>query len=145
MGKVKLNYDVRGVRYLYFFVPGLGTAVVSLEPSVEGISEQGIYQDGELTVRVGEHTLNLTGVESLVNDKGKQPAHLYVRLDRNSWRLSRSPMLGFGAAAQSPYEWPGALAVQPSPEDAGQVSLPVPPSLLPRKVAYQVPASAPSR
>ncbi len=142
VGKVKLNYDVRGASYLYFFVPGLGTAVVSLEPSAEGVLEPGTYHDGELTMRAGDHTLNLTGVESLVDDKGKQPGPLYVRLDRNAWRLSRGPMLGFGAASQAPYEWPGAMPSQPVAAEAGEATLPVPPALLPRTVAYKVPASA---
>ncbi len=142
VGKVKLNYDVRGASYLYFFAPGLGTAVVSLEPSQDGVSAPGAYHDGELTMRVGEHTFNLTGVESLVDDKGKQPGQLYVRLDRSAWRLSRGPMLGFGAASQAPYEWPGALPTQPAATAAGEGTLAVPPNLLPRKVAYHVPAAA---
>ncbi len=143
VGKVKLNYDVRGASYLYFFVPGLGTAVVSLEPSGEGVPEPGAYHDGELTMRAGEHTLNLTGVESLVDDKGKQPGRVYVRLDRSSWRLSRAPMLGFGTVSQAPYEWPGALPSQTAATGTGEATLPVPPNLLPRKVAYQAPAPTP--
>lgn len=143
VGKVQLNYDVKGANYLYLFVPGVGTALVSLAPSTDAVSVPAAYHDGELTLRIGDHTLNLTGVESLVNDNGKTPAKVFVLLDRESWKLNHTPMLGFGMTAKAPYEWPGALPQQadadPQPE---VVRLPVPVSLLPRKVSYQVPAAA---
>ena len=139
VGKVQLNYDVRAAGYLYLFVPGVGTALLSLAPSPDAVSMPAAYKDGELTVRAGDHTLNLTGVESLVDDRGKPPTKLYVRLDRGSWGLSRTPMVGFGTVNDAPYEWPEAQR----PESAEDSPLPVPASLLPRKLAFQVPAAAP--
>ncbi len=132
VGKVRLNYDVQGVGYLYLFMPGVGTALVSLAPSAEAVSVPAGYHDGEITVRVGEHTFNITGIESLVNDRGKEPAVLYVQLDRGAWKLGRTPMVGFGSTIQAPYEWPGALSVPAVAAEADTPSLPVPASLLPR-------------
>lgn len=142
VGKVKLNYDIKAANYVYLFVPGVGTALVSLAPSDDAVWVPGAYRDGQLTMHVAGHTLNLTGVEALVNDKGKEPLKVYVRLDRESWKLSRTPMMGFGSTGLAPYEWPGALslAASASPADAGVA--PVPASLLPRTVSYQVPATA---
>lgn len=142
VGKVQLNYDVKAANYLYLFVPGVGTALVSLAPSHDSISVPAAYHDSELTFRVAGHTLNLTGVESLVNDKGKTPTALYVQLDRESWKLNRTPMIGFGNTAMAPYQWPGALPEQLSAQP-DEAAAPAPPkSLLPRTVAYRVPAAA---
>lgn len=138
VGKVRLNYDVKAANYLYLFVPGVGTALVSLAPSADAVWMPAAYRNGQLTLRVAEHTLNLTGIESLVNDRGKEPASLYVRLDRSAWRLGRTPMVGFGTTTQAPYEWPGALAAPAVAADNDAAPVPVPTSLLPRPVAYQV-------
>ncbi len=142
VGKVRLNYDVNAASYFYLFMPGVGTALVSLAPSLDTVSVPAAYHDGQLTVRVAEHTFNVTGIESLVNERGKEPATIFVTLNRSAWRLGRTPMLGFGTAVQAPYEWPGAL---PTPAVAAaaadEAHLPVPASLLPRPGAYQVTAN----
>lgn len=143
VGKVQLNYDIKGANFLYLFVPGVGTALVSLEPATDAISVPAACHDSELTLHIDGHRLNLTGVESLVNDKGKEPANVYVRLDPESWKLNRTPMVGFGMTAAAPYEWPGALPAQAVTAHTVETApLPVPVSLLPRTVAYQVPATA---
>lgn len=136
VGKVRLNYDVKAARYFYLFMPGVGTALVSLAPSGDAVSVPAAYKDGQLTVRVAEHTFNVTGIESLVNDQGKEPATLFVTLNRNAWRLSRTPMVGFGTAMQAPYQWPGVLpASAVAAADSDEGTLPVPASLLPRPAA----------
>lgn len=140
VGKVRLNYDVKAASYFYLFMPGVGTALVSLAPSTDAVSVPAAYHDGQLTVRVAGHTFNLTGIESLVNDSGKEPAALYVTLNREAWRLSRRPMVGFGNAVQAPYEWPGALPTPPT-TDAKEMPAPVPSNLLPRPTTYPVAAN----
>ncbi len=142
VGKVRLNYDVKAASYFYLFMPGVGTALVSLAPSADAVSMPAAYHDGQLTVRVADHVFNVTGIESLVNDRGKEPAGMFVTLNRNAWKLGRTPMIGFGTAVQAPYEWPGAL---PTPAvtaaEADDAHLPVPASLLPRPGAYRVTAN----
>ena len=143
VGKVQLNYDVKAANYLYLFVPGVGTALVSFAPSADAISVPAAFHDSELTVHIAGHTLNLTGVESLVNDKGKAPAEIYVRLDSESWNLSRTPMMGFGSTSMAPFQWPGSLREQPTTAQSEQPIAPAPPkSLMPRTVAFQVPATS---
>lgn len=142
VGKVRLNYDVKAASYLYLFMPGVGTALVSLSPSSGAVSVAAAYHEGQLTVRVADHTLNVTGIESLVNDRGGEPAVLFVSLDRSAWKLGRTPMVGYGRTAQAPFEWPDA---SPLPVMAGaaadEAPAPVPASLLPRHAVYRVPQS----
>lgn len=141
VGKVRLNYDVKAASYLYLFVPGVGTALVSLSPASGAVSVPAAYHEGQLTVRVADHTLNVTGIESLVNDRGAEPAVLFVSLDRGAWKLGRTPMVGYGGATQAPFEWPGALPMTAAAAgaEADEAAAPVPASLLPRRVGYSVP------
>jgi hypothetical protein len=125
VAKVQLNYDVEAARYLYFFVPGVGTAVVSAVAPADAVSVQAKLHDNELSFTADTHRFNLTGV-ALVNNKGVQPALLYVRLDRAAWRLNRQAMMGYGILAEAPYQWPGAL---PPVEERANHVLPI--SLLP--------------
>ncbi len=133
VAKVQLNYDINGARYVYLFVPGLGTALLSSAADPDAVVSQAALKDGELSFTTGEHHFKLTGI-ALANNKGKQPEHLYVKLDRAAWQLNRRPMVGYGNMAQLPYQWPGALAVspaQPAAEESEVVVPPVPASLLP--------------
>ena len=142
VGKVRLNYDVKAASYFYLFMPGVGTALVSLAPSADAVSMPAAYHNGQLTVRVADHTFNVTGIESLVNDRGKEPAGMFVTLNRNAWRLGRTPRIGFGTATQAPYEWPGVLPTPAAAATAAdEAHLPVPASLLPRPEAYQMTAN----
>ena len=128
VAKIRLNYDVQGSKYLYLFVPGVGTALVSVTPNADALTTPATLQGGALTFSADGHHFSLTGV-SLGNDKGQSPAHLYVRLDRSAWRLSRTAMVGFGNRPELPYEWPGALPTEQ--EQESQSVPPVPASLLP--------------
>ena len=78
-----------------------------------------------------------------MDDRGKEPSALYVRLDRGSWRLARTPTVGFGSAVLAPYEWPGALPPAASTAQTDAPSLPVPASLLPRLAAPQTTSAFP--
>ena len=129
--KVQLNYDVNGVHFLYLFVPGVGTAVVSTTPDPDAVAEEATYKGTELSFKVGDHRFTLTGV-TLATDKGGAPSQLFVTLDRSAWRLNRQPMIGFGNAHQLPYVWPGALAPQTASQtEETRIAPPVPAVLLP--------------
>ena len=131
VAKVQLNYDFNGVGFLYLFVPGVGTAVISAAPAHDAVTTEAALKDGELFFTVGEHTFKLTGV-ALASDRGTVPAHLYARLDRGAWKLGRQPMVGFGNLAAMPYQWPGALPAAPAAHtEETEVIPPVPASLLP--------------
>ncbi len=142
VAKLQLNYDVDGARYLYMFVPGVGTAVISSTADPDTVTTQAGLRENELNFAVGDHRFKLTGI-ALANNKGHVPEHLYVKLDRTAWHLNRHPMVGFGSVSQMPYQWPGALASTPTPEqvEESQVIPPLPASLLPSTRSV-VPAQA---
>ncbi len=62
VAKVQLNYDVDGANFLYLFVPGVGTAVVSAAPAADAVMARATVRDGELRFRAGEHQFALTGI-----------------------------------------------------------------------------------
>lgn len=136
--KVKLNYDVNGVSFLYLFVPGVGTAVVSVVADPQAVAIEAKLHEDLLSFAVGEHRFTLSGV-ALASNKGTAPAHLYVKLDRTAWQLSHRPMVGFGNLAEAPYVWPGALpaAAAQAQAEAVPAAPPVPANLLPSKKAVQ--------
>ncbi|MGI4828703.1 MAG: hypothetical protein ACRYFU_11015 [Janthinobacterium lividum] len=128
VAKIQLNYDVQGANFMYLFVPGIGTAVVSISPEPDALMTSAALQDDELTFTVDGHHFGLTGV-TLANDRGVVPANLYVHLDRAAWHLSRLPMVGFGDRAELPYVWPGALP--PEHAEESEAIPPIPATLLP--------------
>ncbi len=142
--KVQLNYDVNGVKFLYMFVPGVGTAVVSATSDPDAVTTEATLKGTELSFKVGDHRFTLSGV-ALASDKGTAPAHLFVKLDRSAWGLNRQPMIGFGNMDQAPYLWPGALLQKQdaSQSEEAHIAPPVPAVLLPSAKPI-VPALAPS-
>lgn len=141
VAKLRLNYDVNGAHYLYLFVPGVGTAVLSLSADPDSIVAEARLHDNELAFAVGDHHFKLTGV-ALSDGKNEAPTHLYVRLDRAAWHLNRQAMVGFGDVAQLPYAWPGALPA-PAPAEESRVIPPVPVTLLPSTTTVQPATTAP--
>ena len=129
VAKVHLNYDVQGSSYMYLFVPGIGTAVLSMSADGKAVITPATLHMDELTFTVDGHHYNLSGV-SMAGENGKAPAHLYVRMDRAAWHLNRTPMVGFGNRAELPYEWPGALP--PELTEDSRDAPPLPPSVLPK-------------
>ena len=130
VAKVRLNYDVKGSTYMYLFVPGVGTAIISMAPDGTALFSPATLHTNELTFDMDGHNFNLSGV-SLAGKEGQPPAHMYVRMDHMAWHLSRTAMVGFGNRAERPYEWPGALPTQSAEEESLAVP-PVPASLLPK-------------
>ena len=139
VAKVHLNYDIHGATFLYLFVPGVGTAVISAAPMQAALATPVALHLDELTFVVDNHRFMLTGV-SMATATGQTPSHLYVHLDRSAWHLNRLPMVGYGDRAELPYQWPGALPADQASDQANESEAvpPIPASLLPRTV----PASA---
>ena len=128
VAKVRLNYDVNGANYMYLFLPGIGTAVISIGPDGKAVFSPVTLHQDELTFSVDGHQFNLSGVD-LDTGGGNHPAHLFVHLDRSAWHVKKTPAVGFGNRAEMPYEWPGALKPQLTEESLD--APPVPASLLP--------------
>jgi hypothetical protein len=103
--KVKLNYSIDKAGYMYFFVPGTGTAVVSLSPMGDSFKVKNAFDGDKLTFTAEGHQFELTSKDGL---GGKND--VYVHFDRSTMAIARTPRFGFGDTTQAPYEWPASKA-----------------------------------
>ena len=107
--KVQLNYDIKNAGYMYFFVPGTGTAIVSLVNMSGSVLEKDAFRGNTLKFSVGGHDFDLTSETSLVGgEKGRGKMDAYVRLDHTTPSLDRYPEMGYGMTTKAPYVWPTA-------------------------------------
>lgn len=118
--KVKLNYRIDKAGYMYFFVPGMGTAIVSISPMPDSFKVKNAFDGSKLTFTAEGHRFELTSKDEIA---GKNDA--YIHFDHSTIALARTPRMGFGDTTQAPYEWP---ASRPSPMDK-EAHLVQPPAL----------------
>jgi hypothetical protein len=132
VAKVQLNYDIQRAGYLYFFVPGMGTAVVSRAPIADAERVANAFDGKTLTFVAGGHTFELSSKDSLLaKNKGKS-TDVYVRVDRSAMAVGRYPRMGFGDVADSPYVWPLSAPAERDREAHVVPPPPLPTSVLPR-------------
>jgi hypothetical protein len=132
VAKVHLNYSIKDQGYLYFFLPGSGTAIVSLSKMSGAVREKAAIHGSTLTVLAGSHTFQLSCAGKLLDGEGK--ATVYVRFDPETALLDRNPMMGFGNDLQAPYKWPVSRAEPKSGLNEAHFvpPPPVPVNLLPK-------------
>jgi hypothetical protein len=142
VAKVHLNYDIKHVGYLYFYVPGVGTAIVTRMPMSGAVRVKDAFRGSNLAFSVGGHSFQLSSEADLLSDsennekaekkdKGEKE-DAYVWLDTKTTVLDRNPMMGFGNTTEAPYVWP-LSEVQPKDTSAHFVQPPpMPVSVLPR-------------
>jgi hypothetical protein len=118
---------------MYFFVPGVGTAVVSLAPLADGVKVPDAFDGEKLAFDVDGHSVELSNEGSLLA-KRKNKADVYVRLDRSALAVSRYPRMGYGDTTQPPYVWPLS---NPEPASKEKVAYVVTPPPLPKSVLPQ--------
>lgn len=123
-GKAELNYDIKDLKYIYLYAPGVGTVVVSNAAFPGAVEEKGAFEGNTLTVTVTGHTLQLASEKQLL---GKKPEAAFVALDPNFLLPSKYPVVGYGELRKAPYVWPGAKR---NSEVAGAVKPPPTPSSL---------------
>jgi hypothetical protein len=146
VAKVQLNYEIERSGYLYFFVPGVGTAVVSMAPLADGAKVPDGFDGEKLAFAVDGHSIELSSDSNLLaKRRSKAKADVYVRLDRSTLAVSRTPEMGFGDTMEAPYVWPLS---NPEPMAKAKVEYvvtppPMPKSVLPRTVETAS-AAAPS-
>jgi hypothetical protein len=104
-GKAALNYEIKDLKYLYFYVPGIGTTVVSNEPFPGAVEQKHAFDDKTLTVSVGEHVVQLSSDKRLL---GKVPESAFVRVDKTFVVPTKFPVMGYGPIRVAPYAWPGS-------------------------------------
>jgi hypothetical protein len=137
VAKVQLNYEIERSGYMYFFVPGVGTAVVSMAPLADGAKVPDGFDGEKLAFAVDGHSIELSSDSTLLpKRKSKAKADIYVRLDRSTLAVSRTPEMGFGDTTEAPYVWPLS---NPEPMSKAKVEYvvtppPMPKSVLPRTV-----------
>jgi hypothetical protein len=137
VAKVQLNYDIERSGYMYFFVPGIGTAVVSMAPIADGVKAPDAFDGEKLAFAVDGHSIELSSEGNLLaKRKNKAKADVYVRLDRSTVAVSRTPQMGFGDTTEPPYVWPLSNPEPASKEKVEYVVTPppMPKSVLPRTV-----------
>jgi hypothetical protein len=141
VGKAQMNYDIHQA-YLYFTVPGVGTAIVSQTRFLNALPQKGAFHGNVLTVTVNGHVVELTSDAPLLKEK---TAEAWVNVDP-LFGAAQFPQMGFGDTTQRPYVWPGSktvkaqsshayvkapplpMALRPKPEVASSYTVVVPPS-----------------
>jgi len=104
-GKAALNYEIKDLKYVYFYVPGIGITVVSNDPFPGAVEQKNAFDDKTLTVTVGEHVIQLTSDNRML---GKKPESAFVRVDKNFTVPTKFPVMGYGPIRVAPYAWPGS-------------------------------------
>jgi len=104
-GKAALNYEIKDLKYVYFYVPGIGTTIVSNDPFPGAVEQKRAFDDKTLTVTVGEHVVQLSSDKRML---GKAPASAFVRVDKNFTVPTKFPVMGYGPIRVAPYAWPGS-------------------------------------
>ena len=132
VAKVQLNYDIERSGYMYFFVPGVGTAVVSMAPLVDGAKVADAFDGEKLAFSVDGHSIELSSASNLLGRHKKADA--YVRMDHSTVAISRTPRMGYGDTTASPYMWPLSNPELASKEKVDYVVTPppTPKSMLPQ-------------
>src|SRR5271156_2476133 len=105
IGKAALNYEIKDLKYVYFYVPGIGTTVVSNDPFPGAVEQKHAFDDKTLTVTVGDHVLQLSSDNRLL---GKTPESAFVLVDKNFVVPTKFPVMGYGPIRVAPYAWPGS-------------------------------------
>jgi hypothetical protein len=103
--KAALNYEIKDLKYIYFYVPGIGTTVVSNDPFPGAVEEKHAFDDKTLTVTVFEHVLQLSSENRLL---GKTPESAFVLIDKSFSVPTKFPVMGYGPIRVAPYSWPGS-------------------------------------
>lgn len=134
VAKVQLNYEIQRTGYMYFFVPGMGTAIVSLAPMPDAEKVKNAFEGSTLRFTADGHTFELTSKDNLLT-KDKSRTDVYVLLDRSALAIGRYPRMGYGNSPEAPYQWP-LSGLPEKDKDAHLVAPPpLPRSVLPQTVA----------
>jgi hypothetical protein len=104
-GKAALNYEIKDFKYVYFYIPGIGTTVVSNAPFPGAVEQKRAFDDKTLTVTVNDHIVQLTSDQRLL---GKVPESAFVLVDKTFSAHTKFPVMGYGPIRVAPYMWPGS-------------------------------------
>ncbi len=128
-GKARMNYDIADLKFLYIYVPGIGTTIVSQSPFPGAKEQQGAFDGSSLRVTVDGHPIEVASEKRLLGEKAQSA---WVMVDRDFMLPSKFPVFGYGSATKAPYSWPGSKQDAASAGDVHPPPLPadVMPTLL---------------
>ena len=128
VGKAQLNYNV-DQHFLYFTVPGVGTAIVAQQRFMNALPQKDAFHGSVLTIQVNGHTVELTNSGPLVAGK---TAEAWVAIDPLYGAGIPFPQMGFGDTIARPYVWPGAKSTKPEKNSVTAIAPPLPVSVRPK-------------
>ncbi len=99
--KTAVDLQISRFHYLYIYVPGSGTAVISERPFAGAREQKAAFHGNTLTVLAGDRRLQLTASNRL---RGTHAA--FVRFDHGMGPGTRVPAVSFGDGAMVPAIWP---------------------------------------
>jgi hypothetical protein len=160
IGKAELNYTIPDFKFIYLYVPGLGTVIVSNVQFPGGTLQKDAFRNNSLKLNIEDHDLELASDRQIIGKQG-HPLPAYIEVDRDFRLPSKFPAVGFGTTTAAPYAWPGAkrntqlagtIKPPPTPKNLlpaellakcpdGQMRMPAPP-VLPGEVAPEQPCVA---
>jgi hypothetical protein len=135
-GKAALNYEIKDLKFIYFYVPGIGTTVVSKDPFPGAVEQKHAFDDKTLSVTVGEHVLQLSSDTRLL---GKAPESAFVLVDKSFLVPTKFPVMGYGPIRVAPYAWPGSKSNQEDTKGIAEAP-PLPIDLRPTLLLQPCPA-----
>jgi hypothetical protein len=98
--KSGLSYRVADLRYMYVYVPGTGTTIISERPFGGAEEQRGAFRGRTLTVSAGGNRLQLTAANRM-----RWSHSAFVRFEAGAGAGARTPQIGFGEAALAPAVW----------------------------------------
>jgi hypothetical protein len=110
IAKADLNFQILDLQFLYIWVPGMGTAIVSNHPFSGSKMQLDALSGSIMTIKADDHQLQLAGDRDMLGGKKPKPLTLYVSVDRTYQHGSIYPEFGYGNTPKAPYNWPGTLA-----------------------------------
>jgi hypothetical protein len=121
--KADLNYSIPDIKFLYVWVPGTGTYVISNRAFSGATEVVDGFNGTMLTVTAHQHKVQVVSDKQLLPKK-KESA--FVAVDSGYKDTARAPRLGYGDTSAAPYAYPGSLVNTSSTEE-----IPVPASMRP--------------
>jgi len=103
--KARINFNIPDLKFIYVYVPGLGTTIVSPGPFPGATEQAGAFKDTTLRVSVEGHPIELTSERTLLGSRAQKA---WVAVDREFVLPTKYPTIGYGMTMQAPYVWPGS-------------------------------------
>jgi len=103
--KARINFNIPDLKYIYVYVPGIGTTIVSPGPFPGATEQAGAFKSNMLRVTVEGHPIELTSDRPLLGSRAEKA---WVAVDREFVLPTKYPTIGYGMTMQAPYVWPGS-------------------------------------